>query len=129
MEEPAGRPLDVVFVHPDSSAQACQGLATTYAAIKPQTWEPMLMQSRRARGSAARSSTATPRSRAWTTPLRGASRRRRGGSCLMCRDEAWKTYISSPAYLALVERRVGRTERETVEAMSTVQLRRRLLGD
>jgi radical SAM superfamily enzyme YgiQ (UPF0313 family) len=48
---------------------------------------------------------------------------------LRFRDEAWKTYFSNPAYLSLVERRFGRTERENVEAMSTVRLRRRLLGD
>ena len=44
------RPLDVLFVHPDSSAQAYQGLATTYAAIEPPTWALLLAQSCRAQG-------------------------------------------------------------------------------
>ena len=31
------RALDVLFIHPDSSAQAYQGLAETYSAIEPPT--------------------------------------------------------------------------------------------
>jgi radical SAM superfamily enzyme YgiQ (UPF0313 family) len=46
----AGRPLDVLFVHPDSSAQAYQGLAQTYSAIEPPTWALLLAQSCRAQG-------------------------------------------------------------------------------
>ena len=46
----SGRRLDVVFVHPDSSAQAYQGLATTYSAIEPPTWSLLLAQSCRAQG-------------------------------------------------------------------------------
>ena len=46
----ASRPLDVVFVHPDSSAQAYQGLATTYSAIEPPTWALLLAQSCRTKG-------------------------------------------------------------------------------
>jgi anaerobic magnesium-protoporphyrin IX monomethyl ester cyclase len=45
-----GRPLDVVFVHPDSSAQAYQDLAVTFAAIEPPTWALLLAQSCRAQG-------------------------------------------------------------------------------
>ncbi|MDL2336329.1 MAG: radical SAM protein [Pseudomonadota bacterium] len=46
----AGRPLDVLFISPDSSARAYQGLATTYAAIEPPTWALLLAQSCRAQG-------------------------------------------------------------------------------
>ena len=44
------RPLDVLFVNPDSSAQAYQGLAATYSAIEPPTWALLLAQSCRAKG-------------------------------------------------------------------------------
>ena len=46
----AGRPLDVLFISPDSSAQAYQGLAATYAAIEPPTWALLLAQACRAKG-------------------------------------------------------------------------------
>ena len=42
--------LDVLFINPDSSAQAYQGLATTYSAIEPPTWALLLAQSCRAKG-------------------------------------------------------------------------------
>ncbi len=42
--------LDVLFIHPDSSAQAYQGLAATYSAIEPPTWALLLAQSCRAKG-------------------------------------------------------------------------------
>ena len=45
----AERPLDVLFIQPDSSAQAYQGLAVTYAAIEPPTWALLLAQSCRAK--------------------------------------------------------------------------------
>jgi anaerobic magnesium-protoporphyrin IX monomethyl ester cyclase len=45
-----GRALDVLFIHPDSSAQAYQGLAQTYSAIEPPTWALLLAQSCRAKG-------------------------------------------------------------------------------
>src|SRR6476646_8368963 len=45
-----GRALDVLFVNPDSSAQAYQGLAATYSAIEPPTWALLLEQSCRAKG-------------------------------------------------------------------------------
>ena len=41
---------DVLFVNPDSSAQAYQGLAATYSAIEPPTWALLLAQSCRAKG-------------------------------------------------------------------------------
>ncbi|MEI7447867.1 MAG: radical SAM protein [Burkholderiales bacterium] len=46
----AGRPLDVLFVNPDSSAQAYQDLAVTFSAIEPPTWALLLAQSCRAQG-------------------------------------------------------------------------------
>jgi radical SAM superfamily enzyme YgiQ (UPF0313 family) len=44
------RALDVLLIHPDSSAQAYQDLAVTYAAIEPPTWALLLAQSCRAKG-------------------------------------------------------------------------------
>ena len=46
----AQRPLDVLFISPDSSAQAYQGLAATFSAIEPPTWALLLAQSCRAQG-------------------------------------------------------------------------------
>jgi len=48
---------------------------------------------------------------------------------LRFRDQAWDTYFTNPAYLDLVERKFGLTERNNVEAMSKIKLKRRLLGD
>jgi radical SAM superfamily enzyme YgiQ (UPF0313 family) len=45
------------------------------------------------------------------------------------RDDAWHKYFSNPAYLDLVERRFGREQRQNVEAMAKIRLRRKLLGD
>jgi anaerobic magnesium-protoporphyrin IX monomethyl ester cyclase len=42
--------LDVLFVNPDSSSQAYQGLANTYSAIEPPTWALLLAESCRAQG-------------------------------------------------------------------------------
>lgn len=47
---PFERQLDVLFVSPDSSAQAYQGLAATFSAIEPPTWALLLAQSCRAKG-------------------------------------------------------------------------------
>ncbi len=44
------RPLDVLFVNADSSAQAYQDLSKDYAAIEPPTWCLLLAQSCRAKG-------------------------------------------------------------------------------
>ncbi|MBC7732773.1 MAG: radical SAM protein [Bacteriovorax sp.] len=44
------RALDVLFINPDSSAHAYQGLAVTYSAIEPPTWALLLAQSCRAKG-------------------------------------------------------------------------------
>lgn len=48
---------------------------------------------------------------------------------LRFRDEAWRKYFSNPAYLSLVERKFGATQRQNVEAMAKIKLRRKLLGD
>jgi anaerobic magnesium-protoporphyrin IX monomethyl ester cyclase len=48
---------------------------------------------------------------------------------LRFRDEAWQTYFSQPAYLALVERTFGAEQRANVEAMAKIRLKRKLLGD
>ena len=44
------RQLDVLFVNPDSSSKAYQGLATTYSAIEPPTWSLLLAESCRSKG-------------------------------------------------------------------------------
>jgi len=44
------RQLDVLFVNPDSSSKAYQGLATTYSAIEPPTWSLLLAESCRTKG-------------------------------------------------------------------------------
>ena len=44
------RPLDVLFVNPDSSAKAYQGLADTYSAREPPTWALLLAQACRSNG-------------------------------------------------------------------------------
>jgi len=42
--------LDVLFINPDSSAQAYQGLAKVYSAIEPPTWALLLAESCRSKG-------------------------------------------------------------------------------
>ena len=44
------RQLDVLFVNPDSSAQAYQDLSKDYSAIETPTWCLLLAQSCRAKG-------------------------------------------------------------------------------
>jgi radical SAM superfamily enzyme YgiQ (UPF0313 family) len=44
------RPLDVLFVNPDSSLLAYQELSRTFSAIEPPTWSLLLAQACRARG-------------------------------------------------------------------------------
>ena len=48
---------------------------------------------------------------------------------LKCRDDAWQKYFTNPAYLKLVEERFGIKERLNVEKMTSVALKRRILGD
>jgi anaerobic magnesium-protoporphyrin IX monomethyl ester cyclase len=44
------RKLDVLFINPDSSLQAYQGLAQKYSAIEPPTWSLLLAESCRSKG-------------------------------------------------------------------------------
>lgn len=48
---------------------------------------------------------------------------------LRFRDNAWQTYFTNPDYLNLVQRRFGDQERRNVEAMTKIQLKRKILGD
>ena len=48
---------------------------------------------------------------------------------LKFRDHAWHTYFTNPAYLDLVENRFGVQERKNVEDMTSIRLKRKLLGD
>jgi anaerobic magnesium-protoporphyrin IX monomethyl ester cyclase len=51
------------------------------------------------------------------------------GEVLRFRDQAWRKYFSAPAYLGLVEKKFGLQERKNIEAMSSIHLKRKLLGD
>ena len=42
--------MDALFVNPDSSVQAYQGLAKVYSAIEPPTWSLLLAESCRSKG-------------------------------------------------------------------------------
>lgn len=48
---------------------------------------------------------------------------------LKFRDEAWRKYFTNPGYLAVVEKKFGLPQRKNVEAMSSIRLKRKLLGD
>ncbi|MHC1766105.1 MAG: radical SAM protein [Verrucomicrobiia bacterium] len=48
---------------------------------------------------------------------------------LRFRDEAWQEYFTRPEYLSLVEQKFGLQQRQNVEAMTRIKLRRKLLGD
>ena len=48
---------------------------------------------------------------------------------LKFRDDAWRTYFTNPAYLQLVEKTFGPQQRKNVEAMASIRLKRKLLGD
>lgn len=48
---------------------------------------------------------------------------------LRFRDQAWQVYFNNPSYLGLVERKFGIEQRKNVEAMASIRLKRRLLGD
>ena len=47
---------------------------------------------------------------------------------LRFRDQAWHTYFTYEPYLQLVERKFGLQERENIEEMSRIQLKRKLLA-
>lgn len=48
---------------------------------------------------------------------------------LRFRDQAWQTYFTNPAYLNLVEQKFGLQERKNIEDMSSIRLKRKILGD
>jgi radical SAM superfamily enzyme YgiQ (UPF0313 family) len=48
---------------------------------------------------------------------------------LRFRDNAWKIYFSHEPYLQLIERKFGNVQRNNVEQMSKISLKRKLLGD
>ena len=48
---------------------------------------------------------------------------------LRFRDDAWQKYFTNPAYLQLVGKKFGATERKNVENMSSIHLKRKILGD
>lgn len=48
---------------------------------------------------------------------------------LKFRDEAWRTYFTNPTYLQSVEKTFGPQQRKNVEAMASIKLKRKLLGD
>lgn len=45
------------------------------------------------------------------------------------RDRAWQEYFTYPPYLDLVETRFGIQQRENLEGMATIPLKRKILGD
>jgi radical SAM superfamily enzyme YgiQ (UPF0313 family) len=48
---------------------------------------------------------------------------------LQFRDSAWQKYFENSSYLNLVEKKFGSQERKNVEEMSTIKLKRKILGD
>jgi len=48
---------------------------------------------------------------------------------LRFRDEAWQQYFTNPAFLELIQRKFGQTERSNIEEMTRIKLRRKMLGD
>lgn len=48
---------------------------------------------------------------------------------LKFRDEAWQKYFTNPVYLEKVEKTFGAEERENIENMTKIKLKRKILGD
>lgn len=48
---------------------------------------------------------------------------------LKFRDEAWQHYFTNPIYLDLVQEKFGLVQRQNIEAMARIKLKRKLLGD
>ena len=59
-------------------------------------------------------------------PLR--TRHLSAAQVLEFRDEAWTKYFSNPIYLQMVEKRFGSSQRENVEDMAKIKLKRKILG-
>ena len=47
---------------------------------------------------------------------------------LKFRDEAWSTYFSNPLYLKMIEKKFGNSQKENIEDMAKIQLKRKILG-
>jgi len=47
---------------------------------------------------------------------------------LKFRDEAWSTYFGNPRYLRMIEKKFGISQRENIEDMAKIQLKRKILG-
>jgi radical SAM superfamily enzyme YgiQ (UPF0313 family) len=47
---------------------------------------------------------------------------------LKFRDEAWTTYFSNPIYLQMIEKKFGVSQRENIEDMAKIKLKRKILG-
>ena len=47
---------------------------------------------------------------------------------LKFRDEAWTTYFSNPMYLQMIEKKFGVSQRENIEDMAKIKLKRKILG-
>lgn len=48
---------------------------------------------------------------------------------LKFRDEAWQTYFNNQSYLSLVENKFGKSQKDAVQDMASIKLKRKLLGD
>lgn len=48
---------------------------------------------------------------------------------LKFRDDAWYKYFSRPEYLDMIEHKLGAEQRQNVEALTKIKLKRKLLGD
>ncbi len=48
---------------------------------------------------------------------------------LKFRDEAWQTFFTNPAYLDMIEKKFSRKQRQNIEEMTKIRLKRALLGD
>ena len=47
---------------------------------------------------------------------------------LKFRDEAWTTYFSNPIYLQMIEKKFGVSQKENIEDMASIKLKRKILG-
>ena len=47
---------------------------------------------------------------------------------LKFRDDAWATYFSNPTYLQMIEKKFGVSQRENIEDMAKIKLKRKILG-
>lgn len=52
-----------------------------------------------------------------------------GAEVLQFRDDAWNKYFSNERYLKKVENKFGKIQRQNIEEMAKIKLRRKILGD